>query len=376
MGCLADAVALGCDGSLSPFIAVPTSGSTGEPKIIYHDVFTISAMVSAQQQLLQLGEESSVMANQIFMMLPVLAAGARIVGKTVNPGRNLTLMSAAEPDYFFSTVWELSELVSYAEQADKFFPATTHLITGAGPVPGTLIRRALERGSGMVTAVYAATEATPIATATYTNTRTHPGEGNLTEGKFWGALVDGVEAKVADDGELWVRGDRVGAKNMSGKFTHPGGWMPTGDIVRLDTAGNVWGLGRKKRMLLRYNRNIYPEMVETVLRDSLGGALKNVVLVADGSSAAGDGTRGETVTLIMEKPSKEIFNLSSDGDFFSLYAETVNQLGQYRPDHVFCGVVPQTRNGKPSPVWENDGTYQHLCGKYGFPSCFTAVVGE
>ena len=81
----------------------------------------------------------------------------------------------------------------------------------------------------------------------------------------------GVEVRVDDDGELWVRtpasrqstaalGDRVDAD----------GWVRTGDCGRVDDDGFVWIDGRVSDMVNRGGLKVFPAEVEEVLRAAPG----------------------------------------------------------------------------------------------------------
>lgn len=85
-----------------------------------------------------------------------------------------------------------------------------------------------------------------------------------------GLLLPQVEAKVAQDGEILIRGDIV----MLGYYKEPeataavlrDGWYFTGDIGRLDTDGFLTLTGRKKNLIILSNgENVSPEELEAVL---------------------------------------------------------------------------------------------------------------
>jgi acyl-CoA synthetase (AMP-forming)/AMP-acid ligase II len=92
----------------------------------------------------------------------------------------------------------------------------------------------------------------------------------------------GVEVRVDDNGELWVRtpvsrasaatlGDRVDAE----------GWVRTGDCGRVDDDGFVWIEGRVSDMVNRGGLKVFPAEVEEVLRSAPGVADVAVVGVPD-----------------------------------------------------------------------------------------------
>jgi HIP---CoA ligase len=84
-----------------------------------------------------------------------------------------------------------------------------------------------------------------------------------------GRPIPGVEVKIADDGEILVRGFNV----MKGYFNNPeataeafeDGWLKTGDIGMFDDGGNLRITDRKKDMFIVGGFNAYPAEIEAVL---------------------------------------------------------------------------------------------------------------
>ena len=85
-----------------------------------------------------------------------------------------------------------------------------------------------------------------------------------------GKPIEGMEVKIAADGEILVRGASVtpgyfhAPKETASAFED--GWFRTGDIGRLDDAGNLTILGRKKEMIVTpEGLKVFPQDVEDVL---------------------------------------------------------------------------------------------------------------
>ena len=134
---------------------------------------------------------------------------------------------------------------------------------------------------------YGLTETAPIVTL---NHPFHAKKGTV------GSPIGGVKIKIAEDGEILVRGDNV----TSGYYEAPGesaqafedGWFHTGDIGAMDETGSLRILGRKKEMIVTpEGLNVFPEDVETVLLHIPG--------VRD---AAVTGTDRVHAVLILDKP--------------------------------------------------------------------------
>lgn len=108
---------------------------------------------------------------------------------------------------------------------------------------------------------YGLTETAPIVTL---NHPFHARRGTV------GKPIAGVQLRIADDGEVLVRGGNV----TSGYYNNPeatreafeNGWFHTGDIGELDSTGRLIIKGRKKEMIvLADGRNVFPEDVERAL---------------------------------------------------------------------------------------------------------------
>jgi long-subunit acyl-CoA synthetase (AMP-forming) len=89
-----------------------------------------------------------------------------------------------------------------------------------------------------------------------------------------GTAVPGVEIKLADDGELLVRGDLVmrGYRKDPAKTAEtidPDGWLHTGDIGTIDTDGTVRIIDRKKDLIINSSgKNMSPANIENTIRDA------------------------------------------------------------------------------------------------------------
>ncbi len=94
-----------------------------------------------------------------------------------------------------------------------------------------------------------------------------------------GKVLPGRELKLAEDGEILIRGggvaagywDKDGQQRAAGEVTDgvadEDGWYRTGDVGTLDEAGNLYFKGRKKEVIVTPGGlNIYPEDLEAALR--------------------------------------------------------------------------------------------------------------
>jgi long-chain acyl-CoA synthetase len=139
---------------------------------------------------------------------------------------------------------------------------------------------------------YGLTETAPIVTLN------HP--FHATRGAV-GKPIAGVEIKIADDGEILVRGENV----SRGYFNAPeetrvafrDGWFHTGDVGELDSSGQLRIRGRKKEMIVTpEGLNVFPEDVEQALNAQPGVRESAVV----GASSAGSTAERVHAVLVLE----------------------------------------------------------------------------
>ncbi|MCU1318004.1 MAG: AMP-dependent synthetase and ligase [Candidatus Acidoferrum typicum] len=85
-----------------------------------------------------------------------------------------------------------------------------------------------------------------------------------------GKILPGRECKLAEDGEILVRGENVSSgywEQGAVRSREPQGWLPTGDLGELDEEGNLRFRGRKKNVIVTpAGLNVYPEDLEATLR--------------------------------------------------------------------------------------------------------------
>ena len=154
-------------------------------------------------------------------------------------------------------------------------------VVGAAPLSSEL-EEFWRRMGFVVLQGYGLTETAPIVTLN------HPFK-KRKEGSV-GEPIAGVEVRIAEDGEILVRGENV----TSGYYgsSSPGsdspidadGWLHTGDIGERDSHGRLFIKGRKKEMIVTpEGLNVFPEDVERTLNDLPGVVESAVVGVANGA---------------------------------------------------------------------------------------------
>ena len=153
-------------------------------------------------------------------------------------------------------------------------------VTGAADIPVELVRRIHdELPFQTLMTGYGLTEAGNV-------TLSRPGDSFEDVATTAGLPCEDVEVRIADDGEVLVRGYGV----MQGYLDDPEataaaidatGWLHTGDLGTLDDAGRLRIVGRKKDMFIVGGFNAYPAEIEGFLLEHPGVAQAAVIGVPD-----------------------------------------------------------------------------------------------
>ncbi len=86
-----------------------------------------------------------------------------------------------------------------------------------------------------------------------------------------GKALPGVDIKIAQDGEIMVKGDIVfkgywNQPQLTQQTLTPDGWIYTGDIGQMDADGFLWITGRKKDIIITSGgKNVTPSNIENML---------------------------------------------------------------------------------------------------------------
>ncbi len=138
-----------------------------------------------------------------------------------------------------------------------------YFIVGAAPTPKDVLTFFWAAGMPILEA-YGMTEATAI---THANTMKAVKLGTV------GRLLDGLEQRIAEDGELLVRGPWV----FKGYFRNPeataatviDGWLHTGDVGVLDPDGYLRITDRKKHLIITAGgKNLSPGNIESAIKSA------------------------------------------------------------------------------------------------------------
>ena len=270
-----------------------TSGTTGAPKGV---TFTHRSSFLHAQRLLQVDAMAVSCADSVLAVVPMFhanawglpfaapAAGARLVlpGRH-NDGASLARLIQAEgvtTAVGVPTVW--LGLLEHLEATNTEVPTLNRIVVGGAPMPAALMER-LETHLGVkVQTTWGMTELSPSGTVTPLSDPVRPAANA-------GRPALGIDLMITDpqgkplpqqrnaEGNLRVRGAAVVERYFGENQTalDADGWFDTGDLARIDEAGNLVITGRAKDLIKSGGEWINPVEIEAVV-----GALPQVSLAA------------------------------------------------------------------------------------------------
>jgi long-chain acyl-CoA synthetase len=136
------------------------------------------------------------------------------------------------------------------------------LVSGAAPIAADVLEFFAALGLPIVEA-YGMSESSAVSSIT------RPGE--LRFGTV-GRPLDGLELRLADDGEILVRGEvvMVGYRNdpaQTAEAIDADGWLHTGDVGAFDDDGNLRIIDRKKELIINAaGKNMSPANIENAIK--------------------------------------------------------------------------------------------------------------
>jgi long-chain acyl-CoA synthetase len=176
--------------------------------------------------------------------------------------RGIALLDQREPGLLLALQHALFERIIYGKLREAIGLDQTVLgLTGAAPITKDLLATWIGFGV-MISEAFGMTETHAIIAFT------PPGEPRAgTVGK----PIPGVEVKVAEDGELLVKGGNIFAgylnREDATREALQDGWLHTGDLVELTDEGYLKVIGRKKEIIITAGgKNLSPNNIEEAVK--------------------------------------------------------------------------------------------------------------
>lgn len=304
-----------------------TSGTTGEPKGVELTHGNLAANVAGSQERLALedsdvalsilplchafertaaylylstgvsmifAESLDTVARDLLKVRPTLMTGAprvfeKLHARVVERGQaqrgiqrrlfdwamGLAAEAGRTPAVAASWRWRLADRLVLHRIREGVGGRVRFFVSGSAPLRRDLVEIFAGIGAPILEG-YGLTETAPVVSVTP--------PGAIRAGTVGPPLMN-VEVRIADDGELLVRGPSI----MHGYHKKPaetaealsGGWLHTGDLASLDEAGYLAIIGRKKELLVTSGgKKIAPSPIEAKFREH--SLVCEVALVGDG----------------------------------------------------------------------------------------------
>ena len=258
-----------------------TSGTTGYPKGAMLTHRNLLFNVNSILQVLKVDEKD------IFLtVLPLFHAFGATAGM-ISPiaiGATIAAVPKFAPVEVVETIKETHStiflgvpsmyklLADLPEEYNSYLSSLRFCISGGDAMPIEILRKFEEKYNVLIYEGDGPTECSPV-------TAVNPIGGRRKIGSI-GKAVPGVDMKIVDDngnelktgevGEIVVRGENV----MKGYFNRPeetkeaffGEYFRTGDMGYRDEEDYFYIVDRKKDMIIVSGMNVYPRMVENVIR--------------------------------------------------------------------------------------------------------------
>lgn len=320
-----------------------TSGSTGTPKGVVHSHDSILAAVRGSVT------GRAVAPGGIYLLpfpLCHIAGYNMLVQHAV--GNTVVLAAQFRPEAIAATIARfgvtscslaptmLHALLTHLDQTGGALPTLRSIAYGSAAIPAELLRRALARLEVDFHQGYGMTETggnvTFLGPADH-RAGAHGHPGLLSSA---GHPPPGVAVRIADDGEILVRGPQVAPRYWPDiPVTDAQGWLRTGDVGRCDADGRLHVVDRRKDIVVTGGENVSSREVEDVL--STHPAVETAAVVGVPDDYWGEAVCAVVVPAAGGAPSAE-----------DVIAHVRAHLAGFkRPRHVvFVDALPMTTNGK------------------------------
>ena len=255
-----------------------TSGTTAEPKGVQHSHRTLLAEATSRVYTLSgpgvrhLGLfPPGHMAGLLSLLRILLLGTPTVIMQSWDAALAARLIDRHQVTSCGGAPVQLSGLLDQQAAGTAALGTLREFLTGAAPVPPSLIRRADAAG---ITAFrsYGSSEHPTVTAGTVADPldRRAGTDGRLLAGSQV-RLVDAAGRDVPDgqDGEILTRGPELftgytdAALNAAAFL--PGGWFRTGDVGRIDSGGYLTVTDRLKDIIIRGGENISAKEVEDLL---------------------------------------------------------------------------------------------------------------
>ncbi|MBN1649749.1 MAG: long-chain fatty acid--CoA ligase [Bacteroidales bacterium] len=259
---------------------------------------SIGAKIHYAESIETIGEDMKDIKVKMFITVPRVFE--KVYDKIINKGRELTGIkkalffwavrlgdqlkaNPAERSFWYNFKLKIANKLIFSKWREALGGELKGVISGGAALQPRLAR--IFRAAGIrVQEGYGLTETSPIVSATMAD---YPGVK-------WGSaglIPDEVEVKIAEDGEILVRGENV----MIGYYKDPektrealseDGWFHTGDIGYVDENRMLSITDRKKEIFkLSGGKYVAPHLIENTFKESQ--FIENIMVVGENEKFTG-----------------------------------------------------------------------------------------
>ncbi len=330
-----------------------TGGTTGVPKgamLTQHNllanVLQCTAWVSSA--LVQ-GKEKIILALPLYHIfsLTVSLAFWKLGGSSLlitNPKRLSHFVKELNKKSFsvfigVNTLYQM--LLTHPNFYRVNFDSLKLSLAGGMPITQSIAEQWYRLTGNVIVAGYGLTEASPVVSINPLSAAVSSSSVGLPLPSTEVAIIDQEEKilPMNEAGELIVRGPQVmlgywHQSEETKKVLTKAGWLKTGDMARIDEAGYIYLLSRKKDMILVSGFNVYPSEIEEVIASHPGVAEVAVIGVMHPES-------GECVKAFVVKKDAEL----TEKAIRQFCRERLT--GYKQPKFIeFCMELPKSHVGK------------------------------
>lgn len=262
-----------------------TSGTTGQPKAALISHLAILTVLEAVDDAFPVNDDFRVVsylplahiAERVMSLYPQLISGGEVWFSTVNDLKRDLAQCRPTRLLAVPRVWEKFEEALRPKFPDPATLSAEHragvltflgmdqvtcAISGAAPISVETLKYFASLGIEILE-VYGMTESTGLSTANLSG---------ATRAGTVGKAVKGVEVKIADDGEVLIRGALFSGYHKNPQASAEAvrdGWMQSGDLGSIDEDGYLKIIGRKKDLIITAGgENIAPSHIQLLLMRS------------------------------------------------------------------------------------------------------------
>jgi acyl-CoA synthetase (AMP-forming)/AMP-acid ligase II len=245
----------------APSLVIFTSGTTGAPKGVQHTGRSVTAAVRLFLEHFELPRESVMYNHNIhsFVMAILLGVPTVVEPMEFRVERFIEHCEQHGVTHTFGLPVDAYTMVQHCERTGRTLPESLRMmILYSAPVTTGVLERihAIAHPQLQVTCAYAMTEVAPVAWIDSRDKCAWQGDGDVV-----GPICSGMEWRIDDAHELHLKGDNV-HRGYAGIDPDRIEWHATGDMARVDDAGNLVLMGRAKDMIIRGDFNLYPGLYE------------------------------------------------------------------------------------------------------------------